>query len=120
MNTTAEASCHCGSVRLTLPAPPDNLTDCNCSVCRRYGALWAYYSPQDVRILVAAGTDIYMWGERSIQFHRCKTCGCLTHWAAVDPKSDRMGVNARLLAPEIVRTLRIRKLDGANTFRYLR
>jgi hypothetical protein len=121
MNTTTDASCHCGAVRLTMPLPPDNLTECNCSICRRYGALWAYYSPQDVKITANQdATDIYMWGDRTLQFHRCKTCGCLTHWSKVDPKSDRMGINARLMDPTTVRSLRIRKLDGAVTFTYLR
>ena len=121
MNTTIDASCHCGAIRLSAAAAPETLTDCNCSICRRYGVLWAYYSPKDVKIAAADGaTDVYMWGDRSIGFHRCKTCGCVTHWAAVDPTSDRMGVNARLMDPAILRPLRIRKLDGAVTFKYLR
>jgi hypothetical protein len=121
MITTIDASCHCGAVRLTTQSPPENLTDCNCSICRRYGVLWAYFAPNDVKIVAAPGaTDVYMWGERSIQFHRCKTCGCVTHWAAVDTNSGRMGVNARLMDPAVLRPLRIRKLDGADTFKYLR
>jgi hypothetical protein len=31
-----------------------------------------------------------------------------------------MGINARLMNPELLRPLRIRKLDGAVTGRYLR
>lgn len=120
MDTIIDASCHCGAVHLTTELPPQHLTECNCTICRRYGVLWAYYSPQEVTISAKVATDIYMWGERSIQFHRCKTCGCITHWAAVDPKSDRMGVNARLMDPSILRPLRIRKLDGAVTSKYLR
>jgi hypothetical protein len=45
-------------------------------------------------------TDRYLWGDRSIEFHRCQNCGCVTHWAAVDQRADRMGVNARLMRPE--------------------
>jgi hypothetical protein len=121
MNATIDASCHCGAVHLTMELPPDNLTDCNCSICRRYGVLWAYYSPRDVKIVAADGaTEIYMWGDRTLEFHRCKTCGCVTHWAAHETNSDRMGVNARLMDPAILRPLRIRKLDGAVTFEYLR
>jgi hypothetical protein len=121
MNTTIEASCHCGAIRLEIAMPPESLTDCNCSICRRYGVLWAYYSPTLVRITPATGaTETYLWGDRSIAFHRCKHCGCVTHWSAVDETSDRMGVNARLMPPEVLRPLRIRKLDGAVTGRYLR
>ena len=121
VKTSIDASCHCGAVHLEIDGAPESLTDCNCSVCRRYGVLWAYYSPKEVRIVPPAGaTDIYMWGDRSIEFHRCKMCGCLTHWAPVDEHLDRMGVNARLMDPSILRRLRIRKLDGAVTGKYLR
>jgi hypothetical protein len=121
VSATIDASCHCGAVHLAIDAPPEALTDCNCSLCRRYGVLWAYYSPKQVKIVAAPGaTDVYLWGERSIEFHRCKNCGCITHWAPVDARCDRMGVNARLMEPAILRPLRIRKLDGAVTGKYLR
>ena len=64
-------------------------------------------------------TDIYMWGDRIIEFHRCKQCGCVTHWAPVDKSYLRMGVNARLTAPEILAAARVRRLDGAVTEKYL-
>lgn len=115
-----EASCHCGAVRLQIETPPETVTDCNCSICRRYGVLWAYYSPKDVRIVPSAGaTDIYMWGDKSIEFHRCKTCGCVTHEAPVDKTRDRMGINARLMSPEVLANARLRHLDGAVTERYI-
>ncbi|MBV8976928.1 MAG: GFA family protein [Alphaproteobacteria bacterium] len=107
-----EASCHCGAVRFTVETAPQTVTECNCSICRRSGVLCAYYSPKQVRFESAA-TDTYMWGDRSIVFHRCKVCGCFTHWSAVDPSYDRMGVNARLMAPEIVAAASVRKFDGA-------
>lgn len=110
-----EASCHCGAVRFTLDAAPEVVTDCNCSICRRYGVLWAYYSPTQVRFDPAPpDTDTYGWGRRGILFHRCKTCGCMTHWSSVDPKRDRMGINARMLEPQVLAAARVRLLDGAS------
>jgi len=113
-----EASCHCGAVRIEIDTPPETVTECNCSICRRTGVLCAYYSPNDVRITPGA-TDIYMWGDRSIQFHRCKVCGCVTHWAAVDQPLDRMGVNARLMEPQVLAAARVRHFDGADSWKYL-
>jgi len=111
-----ESSCHCGAVKLEMPAAPESVTDCNCSICRRYGVLWAYYSPAHVRMVAGESTtDVYMWGDKSIAFHRCGTCGCVTHWAAIDKSLDRMGVNARLMAPEILVGARCRRLDGADS-----
>jgi hypothetical protein len=115
-----EASCHCGSIRLEIAAPPETLTDCNCSICRRYGVLWAYYLPAQIRIEAGENaTQVYKWGDKSLEFHRCRNCGCVTHWVAVDKSRDRMGVNTRLMAPEIVAAARLRHLDGADTWQYL-
>jgi hypothetical protein len=113
-----ESSCHCGAVKLEIAAAPATVTDCNCSICRRYGVLWAYYSPSQVRI-GAGATDIYMWDDKVIEFHRCRNCGCVTHWSPVDKTVDRMGVNARLMPPEILAHARIRRLDGASSGKYL-
>jgi hypothetical protein len=114
------ASCHCGSVSLEIEALPSEVTECNCSICRRYGVLWAYYSPKQVRVLPPdAVTDTYMWDDRSIAFHRCRNCGCVLHWTAVDPGRGRMGVNARLMPPEILASVTVRHLDGAVTEQYL-
>ena len=115
-----DASCHCGAIRLEIAMPPATVTDCNCSICQRYGVLWAYYSPTQVRILAAAdATDTYQWGDKDIAFHRCKTCGCVTHWAAFDRTLDRMGINARLMDLHVLAAARVRKLDGAVTERYV-
>jgi hypothetical protein len=115
-----EASCHCGAVKLEIQEPPADVTECNCSICRRYGVLWAYYSPAHVRIVATEGaTDCYLWGDQSIEFHRCRNCGCVTHWADAVQPADRMGVNARLMAPEILAAARRRLLDGADTWKFL-
>ena len=107
-----QASCHCGAVRLEIAQAPASVTDCNCSICRRMGTLWAYYAPAQVR--VEGATDIYMWDDKSIEFHRCKICGNVTHWAPVDPATNRMGVNARLMAPDVLAAARVIALDGAS------
>jgi hypothetical protein len=115
-----EASCHCGAIRFEVEAAPAAVTDCNCSICRRYGVLWAYYSPRQVHWRSPGGaTDIYMWNNKSLEFHRCATCGCVTHWAAVDRTTDRMGVNARLMEPEVLARARVRRLYGAKTWKYI-
>jgi hypothetical protein len=112
-----ESSCVCGAVRLAITRAPDELVDCNCSICRRYAALWAYYPLKDV-IVPGGLTDVFMLGPKKIEFHRCKICGCVTHWLPRDQR-DEMGVNARLIEPEVVARARVRHLDGATTWKYL-
>jgi len=110
---SVEGSCHCGAVTIELSRAPSELTSCNCSICRRLGTLWAYYAPADVRI--AGATAAYCWGDKTIDFHRCTTCGCTTHWAPRPGRDGgRMGINARLLAPEVFGAARVRRLDGAS------
>ena len=91
-----------------MPSAPAWVASCNCSVCRRTGALVAYYRPDEVR--VEGETAAYVTGDRFILFHHCPTCACHTHWSA-NPEAlagdlpeevrtaltERMGINARLL-----------------------
>jgi hypothetical protein len=85
------ASCHCGAIALEIDVAPQDVTECNCSICRRYGVLWAYYSPSQVQFTKYPETDIYMWDDKAIQFHRCRVCGCISHWSAVDPSTRPCG-----------------------------
>ena len=89
-------SCHCGAVRLTVPAPPDWVASCNCSICRKLGTLIAYY-PDDDAVRIEGDTRAYIWGDRMIGLHHCPVCACSTHWRTLGEDFGRMGVNARLL-----------------------
>jgi hypothetical protein len=120
-NPLIAATCHCGKVRVEIPRRPGALTNCNCSICRRYGTLWAYYRASTVRIVHEAGaTQSYVWGDRRLRFVRCRACGCITHWErASEPEQGRMGVNARNFDPDLLGPVRIRRLDGAQSWRFL-
>ena len=117
---TLQGSCHCGAVRFEAAHLPTELRDCNCSLCRRTGAIWGYYAPSAVRVVHQEGAlDGYVQGDRTLTTWRCRTCGCVTHWTAIDPALERMAVNARLLPPDILRAARIRRFDGADTWKFL-
>jgi hypothetical protein len=119
--TSPVGTCHCGAVRLVLPSRPRVLVSCNCSICRRYGTLWTYFRADRVRVEhPKKGTQAYAWGQRRLRFVRCARCGCVTHWEAARPSaSSRMGVNARLLEPVVLEGIRVRRLDGARTWKFL-
>jgi len=64
---TLSGSCHCGAVVVNVARRPRQLTDCNCSICRRYGTLWAYYSPPvsgDYRCREVDG-DLFLGSQKS-------------------------------------------------------
>jgi len=109
------ATCHCGAVRVTVPRTPRSVTDCNCSICRRYGVLWAYYKASTVRVEAGPkATRAYSWGRKTLRFVRCATCGCVMCWQRVTPDPERkMGVNARNFDLAVLRKLPVRPLDGA-------
>ena len=115
-----EASCHCGAVRLRVPSAPTELCLCNCSICRRYGALWAFYVGDQVRFDGREHLAGYVWGDRTIDTMRCRHCGCVTHWEPLQPKpGGKWGFNMRLFDPAEVGEPRLRRVDGADSWRYL-
>lgn len=115
------ATCHCGAVKVEVPRRPRSLTNCNCSMCRRYGVLWAYYKDSDVKLIAPEGTThTYRWGQNTQKFIRCKSCGCVMQWKKhVQDATTWTGVNARNFDPVELGEVRIRLLDGAKTWKYL-
>ncbi len=110
-------SCHCGGTRWTLDALPESVTACNCTVCRRYGVLWAYdYEGEGIH--VSGPTTEYRRGQ-AIGFHFCPACGCVAFWRGLKPGDDgrrRIAVNVRLTEPGPIAHLPIDHFDGLDTF----
>ncbi len=119
MSATAviKGSCHCAAVQWQFAGQPDGATACNCTVCRRYGVLWAYdYEGEGIK--VSGKTQIYARGT-AIEFHFCPLCGCVAFWRAQRDNKDgrrRIAVNLRLAEPEAVAQIPIDHFDGFNTF----
>lgn len=113
-----EGSCHCGAVRWSFYGQPESATACNCTVCRRYGALWAY-DYEDERIRVSGATRVYARGSRTLGFHFCADCGCVAYWRALAAGKDgrrRIAVNLRLAVPEEVAAIVLDHFDGLVSF----
>lgn len=117
---TIKGACHCGNVTWQFAGTPDTATACNCTVCRRYGVLWAY-DFLDEGITVTGSTRGYVRGDL-IAFHFCENCGCVTWWQGLEPGEDgrrRIAVNLRLAEPDAVVDIPIRKFDGLDSFETL-
>ena len=118
---TLSGSCHCGDAGWTLQGDPGSITACNCTLCRRYGALWAY-DYVDGRIKVHGSTQAYTRRGKdspALEMHFCPTCGCITHWRGLRVEADgrrRIAVNVRLAPPEAVAHLSIDHFDGLDSF----
>jgi hypothetical protein len=76
------ASCHCGAVVLELDLP-DGIVDprrCECSICRRKGAIVA--SVPLAGITIIQGEDVlklYEFNTRTAKHYFCSRCGIYTH-----------------------------------------
>jgi hypothetical protein len=115
-----EGSCHCGAVQFVLTEAPEKLVNCNCSICHRIAALWGHVPIRSVTIIAAPGVTIeYIQGDKTLAIHTCKTCGCTTHWENLQPDGERMAVNFRMCAPEVISAIQIRRFDGADTWQFM-
>jgi hypothetical protein len=109
-----EGACHCGAVRWSFEGAPESATACNCSICRRYGALWAYDFDNE-GIKLSGPTTVYAWRSQWLGFHFCSQCGCVAYWRQTQSGKDgrrRAAVNVRLAEPDAVAALPIRHHDG--------
>lgn len=116
-----EGACHCGKTGWTLDTAPKTVTACNCTICRRYGALWAYgYLGEDIK--TTGQTSAYLRfnsGDGGILFKFCTNCGCVTHFLSADTDANgrtRIAVNFRMSDPTLVSDVLIRHFDGHENF----
>jgi hypothetical protein len=115
-----EGSCLCAAVRVAVARRPRSVTQCNCSVCRRYGTLWAYYRRAAVTITAPrGGLTSFSVKKGGLRFVRCTTCGCVVSWERRREPDARMGVNARLLDHAAIAEVPISVLDGDGAWRIL-
>ena len=114
-------SCHCGAAGWTLNGDPGEITACNCTLCRRYGALWAY-DYEGERITLRGAPRAYARAdeaEPTLEILFCGDCGCMLAWRRLNiPEGERrrMAVNLRLAEPEAVAHLPIVHFDGLESF----
>jgi hypothetical protein len=116
-----EGTCLCEAVHLGAARLPRQVTQCNCSVCRRYGTLWAYYRRSAVSITARRGALAeFSVRDEGLRFVRCKTCGCVICWDGWSKALDRrLGINTRLLDPARMASVPVKVLDGDKTWRTL-
>jgi hypothetical protein len=117
-----EGTCLCEKVKVGAKRKPTQVTECNCSVCRRYGTLWAYYTRSAVVVDAPRGGLVAYRRrpEGRLRFVHCKTCGCVIRWeTARDRPDERVGMNARLFDQALMSRVPIKVLDGDKTWKSL-
>lgn len=126
-----KVSCLCGQVRVEARKRPEFVNECNCTLCAKSGARWAYFHPAEV--VVEGETRGFSRSDKddpAAEVHFCPTCGSTTHFvltasAVAKFGNVQMGVNTRLadeadLAGIELRYPDGRAWDGAGGFGYVR
>ena len=76
------AECHCGSVELELHLPNgvENPRRCDCSICRRKGAVVASVPLSGLRVLKGQDVlNLYQFNTNTAKHYFCSNCGIYTH-----------------------------------------
>ncbi|MEO1028660.1 MAG: aldehyde-activating protein [Pseudomonadota bacterium] len=122
-STVLSASCHCGSVQISLSERPAFVNDCNCSLCQSTGGIWGYFSTSVVAVHgITSSYTRRDYDEPGVQIHFCDVCGNTTHWTLTEQflskngPIDQMGVNMRLFDTSDLEGVEVRFPDGANWF----
>ena len=109
---TYRGACHCGRVAFEVRGHVEQVIDCNCSLCRRRGALWYAATESDLRILAGEpDLALYQFNTMTAKHYFCRHCGIHPF---IRPRLDptRWAVNVRCLDGVDLESLRVRPFDG--------
>ncbi|MFA0160904.1 GFA family protein [Vibrio splendidus] len=77
-----KATCHCGAVELELSLPNgiEKPRRCDCSICRRRGAIVGSVALDGIKILKGAEhLKLYQFNTNTAKHYFCSNCGIYTH-----------------------------------------
>jgi hypothetical protein len=113
---TVQGSCHCGRIAYSLDAEPTEAIECNCSICRRKGALLAAFAPDKFQLETSRDDiAVYTFGKHVIRHQFCKTCGCAPFAEGIGPDGEAMvAINLRCAENVDLSTVKISRFDGAS------
>lgn len=112
MHKTYQGSCHCGRVRFELQARIDHVVDCNCSICRRRGALWHGAPDSSLRVLSGeSDLALYQFNTKTAKHYFCRHCG-IHPFARPRIAPDHWVVNVRCIDDINLASLKVQQFDG--------
>ena len=111
---TYTGNCHCHAVSFTVDLDLEQALQCNCSICSKLGAVWAF-APK-AKMTLTSGTDAlgdYQFGKKHLHHRACRHCGIETFAEGIAPDGTAtVGVNLRCLEGVEVERLKPRQHDG--------
>lgn len=109
-------SCHCGAVRFKADLDLSQVITCNCSMCRRTGAILTFTPAArfELETPESALAD-YQFNKKVIHHLFCKTCGIRPFARGEAPDGSKMvAIDVRCLDGIDVGALQPMPYDGAN------
>ena len=111
---TYTGGCHCGEVRFEVKADLSQTITCNCSICSKTGAIYAF-SPAANFKLVSGDDNLtdYQFNKKVIHHVFCTTCGVRSFGRGTMPDgTETVAINARCLDGVDISTLTPAPYDG--------
>lgn len=97
MKQTYRGACHCGEVRFEVDAELDQVRVCDCSICRKRGALIHRVEESDLRIETPLeNLSLYQWHTGVARDYFCPKCGILP-FRRPRTAPEKWAVNVRCL-----------------------
>ena len=113
-NQTLKGGCHCGAVAYTVEVDPAASMSCNCSICSKLGAVWAFTAKSNFKLTKGEGkAGDYQFNKHVLHHRFCPTCG-IESYAEGKGKdgSEQVGINLRCVEGIDVDKLTPKKFDG--------
>lgn len=112
--TTYQGACHCGAVAYSVELDLATTLKCNCSICTKLGAVWAF-APRS-SFALKSGTKTqgdYQFGKKALHHRFCTICGVEGYAEGVMPDgTPTVGINLRCIDGVDVDKLSPRPWDG--------
>tara|TARA_B100001094_G_scaffold310782_1_gene345773 strand:- start:676 stop:1038 length:363 start_codon:yes stop_codon:yes gene_type:complete len=107
-------TCHCGEVKaeINFPSKLEKLIRCNCSICKRKGAVMFMVKNEDFKII--NGKDkltLYQFHTKVAKHYFCSICGIYTHH---NPRINPAMTGFNLGCVEEVDTFKLENINVAN------
>jgi hypothetical protein len=114
MAETFQGACHCGAVAYSVELDLAGALKCNCSICTKLGAVWAF-APRSQFTLKKSGDTAgdYQFGKKQLHHRFCKACGVESYAEGKMPDgTPSVGINLRCVEGVDVDKLSPKLWDG--------
>ena len=110
---TYRGSCHCGRIRFEVDLNLDHVRSCDCSLCRKRGALLHRVDDDHLRVLTPLGdATLYQWHTRTAKDYFCPICGVLP-FRRPRTAPHLWSVNVRCLEGVDLGSIPVQELQGS-------